>query len=149
MLKQQDFVARQIGGSTGVAWPFSRYGAVTNGETRSVRITKYTPRAASGRVNLGLVLNRVANKETSTMLLGQFLSRRIQATPGICGGSPRIAGTRVPVWVIESQRQLGMGIDDFLLDYPFLQDIDIQAAWHYADEHQREIAAEIVANEGE
>ncbi|MBK9056201.1 MAG: DUF433 domain-containing protein [Chloroflexi bacterium] len=29
------------------------------------------------------------------------------STLGICGGAPRIAGTRIPVWTLVQYRQLG------------------------------------------
>lgn len=34
--------------------------------------------------------------------------RGVEATPGVCGGSACIAGTRIPVWLLEQGRRLGM-----------------------------------------
>jgi uncharacterized protein (DUF433 family) len=31
----------------------------------------------------------------------------IERTPGVCGGDACIAGTRIPVWVLEGFRRLG------------------------------------------
>ena len=29
------------------------------------------------------------------------LGSGIESTPGVCGGDPRVAGTRIPVWTLE------------------------------------------------
>jgi len=45
---------------------------------------------------------------------------RIERTPGVCGGDARVAGTRIPVWL--------------LADYPGLTPADLDAAWaNYRD----------------
>ena len=36
------------------------------------------------------------------------LGSGIESTPGVCGGDPRIAGTRIPVWTLEHYRRLGL-----------------------------------------
>ena len=46
-----------------------------------------------------------------TTTVEQLLARLgagIESTPGVCGGDPRIAGTRIPVWTLEQYRRLGM-----------------------------------------
>ena len=36
------------------------------------------------------------------------LGSGIKFTAGVCGGDPRIAGTRIPVWTLEHYRRLGL-----------------------------------------
>lgn len=71
----------------------------------------------------------------------------IVKTPGICGGNARIDGTRIPVWGIERQRQLGYSIKDTLEYYPHLTKEQIWAAREYADQHSVEIMQQILDNE--
>jgi uncharacterized protein (DUF433 family) len=51
--------------------------------------------------------------------LGLDMSR-IEKTPGIVGGDARIAGTRIPVWVLENYRRLGLSEARILENYPSL-----------------------------
>jgi uncharacterized protein (DUF433 family) len=71
----------------------------------------------------------------------------IQATPRVCGGSPCIAGTRIPVWIIEGLRRDGASVATLIEMYPTLSENQILAAFRYADQHADEIAAEIRSNE--
>lgn len=59
-------------------------------------------------------------------------SARIVATPGVCGGQPRIAGTRIPVAVLLRCRALGYSDERVLEGYPSLKKADLAAAWKYA-----------------
>jgi uncharacterized protein (DUF433 family) len=36
------------------------------------------------------------------------LGSGIESTAEVCGGDPRIAGTRIPVWTLEQYRRLGL-----------------------------------------
>jgi uncharacterized protein (DUF433 family) len=71
----------------------------------------------------------------------------IEATPDVCGGEPRILRTRIPVWVLERMRQLGMSEAEILGSYPTLRAEDLVHAWAYVDRHREEIAEQIRANE--
>lgn len=71
----------------------------------------------------------------------------IEFDPRICGGSARIAGTRIPVWSLESWRRLGSGDSEILRNFPTLQPSDLVNAWHYVDRHPQEIDREISENE--
>ena len=42
----------------------------------------------------------------------------IERTPGVCGGDACIAGTRIPVWVLEGFRRLGWTDATILASYP-------------------------------
>lgn len=71
----------------------------------------------------------------------------IEKTEGICGGSARIANTRIPIWVLENARRLGVSESDLLLDYPTITAQDLANAWLYVRLHPEEIEQEIIVNE--
>lgn len=67
------------------------------------------------------------------------LDRHIEATPGIAGGKPRIAGRRITVEniVVWSER-LGMSPDDIAAEFE-LSLADIHAALAFYFDHREEI----------
>jgi uncharacterized protein (DUF433 family) len=67
----------------------------------------------------------------------------IQKTPGICGGSPHIKNTRIPVRSLVQYRQLGTSDSELLEIYPTLKQPDLNAAWEYYARYQPEIDQEI------
>ena len=71
----------------------------------------------------------------------------IEFDPRICGGSARIAGTRIPVWSLESWRRQGAGDAELLRNFPSLQAADLVNAWRYVERHPQEIEREIADNE--
>jgi uncharacterized protein (DUF433 family) len=71
----------------------------------------------------------------------------IETHPDVCGGEPCIANTRIPIWVLEQSRQLGVSESDLLRSYPVLRAQDLANAWAYAAAHGGEIEAQILANE--
>ena len=73
----------------------------------------------------------------------------IEFDPRVCGGSARIAGTRIPVWSLESWRRLGAPDNEILQNHPSLQASDLLNAWQYVTRHPREIDREIAENEAE
>lgn len=75
------------------------------------------------------------------------LGSGIESTPGVCGGEPRITGTRIPVWTLEQARRLGAREADLLRDFPRLRAADLVNAWSYVATHRDEIDAQIRANE--
>ena len=58
--------------------------------------------------------------------------RRIVQDQGICGGRPRIRGTRMRVIDIVEMVAAGAERKQILEDFPYLQDEDITAALLYA-----------------
>lgn len=76
-------------------------------------------------------------------------SALVVSTPDVCGGSARLAGTRIPVWTLVRMRQLGMSEADILRSYPSLRALDLVRAWSHADNHQDEIERDIRENEEE
>jgi uncharacterized protein (DUF433 family) len=71
----------------------------------------------------------------------------IEKTAGVCGGAACIRATRIPVWVLEQARRLGVGDADLLRDYPDLKAEDLVNAWDYVRAHLKEIEDEIRTNE--
>lgn len=84
------------------------------------------------------------NKLPNTELEG----RSIVETPGVCGGSPRISGTRIPVWGLERARRKGWSDLDLLENYPTINQADLQIAWAFVDTHREKIEQEIRENDG-
>ncbi len=73
----------------------------------------------------------------------------IEKTPGICGGEACIENTRIPVWLLVRQRQLGISEDEQLRDYPTLRLGDLKNAWHYFEHHKSEIKNQVRENEAD
>ncbi len=71
----------------------------------------------------------------------------IVKTPGVCGGSARIAGTRIPVWSLVEYRKLGSNDKELLDIYPTLRSEDLANVWAYYRNHTDEIEQEIAENE--
>lgn len=86
------------------------------------------------------LLQRIA-QELQTDLPG------IEHTPGVCGGAARIAGTRIPVWVLVEYKKLGADDAELLRAYPTLNAEDLSNAWRYYRIHPQEIEQEIQENE--
>jgi len=57
--------------------------------------------------------------------------QHVTSTPGICGGKPCVAGTRVRVWDIAVHAQGGESPDEILLRFPHLTLSDVHAALAY------------------
>lgn len=66
---------------------------------------------------------------------------------GVCGGDPCLARTRIPVWVLEQARRMGMSEGDILKSYPTLRAEDLANAWAYVRAHKEEIERQIQENE--
>ena len=91
-----------------------------------------------------------AEKSEVIRLLIQSISDQwtgIEKTPDVCGGSARVANTRIPVWVIVQARNLGSSDAEVLQDYPTLSANDLVNAWAYANSHKAEIEQNIHENE--
>jgi uncharacterized protein (DUF433 family) len=71
----------------------------------------------------------------------------IDSSPAVCGGDPCIARTRIPVWLLERYRRLGVSERDLLDSYPSLRAEDLANAWAFARAHAADIEAQISANE--
>ena len=71
---------------------------------------------------------------------------RITLDPAVMGGRPCIRGQRVTVGMVVGQLAVGVGIDELLADYPYLEREDIAQALRYAawraEEREVSLAAE-------
>jgi uncharacterized protein (DUF433 family) len=75
------------------------------------------------------------------------LGSGIESTRGVCGGDPRIAGTRIPVWTLEQYRRSGLTEAQILNAFPTLRAVDLVNAWSYVAGHVGEIERQILENE--
>jgi uncharacterized protein (DUF433 family) len=57
---------------------------------------------------------------------------RITQNPAVMGGKPCIRGMRVTVGMIVGQIGAGVGIEELLSDYPYIEREDIMQALGYA-----------------
>ena len=73
----------------------------------------------------------------------------IESRPGVCGGEPCIVRTRIPVWVLEQARRMGISEADLLRSYPTLRAEDLANAWAYVRSHREEINRQIDENEAD
>ena len=71
----------------------------------------------------------------------------IDSAPGVCGGAPCVVRTRIPVWVLEQARRLGVSEADLLRIYPTLRTGDLASAWAYVRSHGDEIDQQIREND--
>lgn len=71
----------------------------------------------------------------------------IESTPGVCGGDPCIVRTRIPVWMLELSRRMGVSDSDLLISYPSLRAQDLANAWAFVELHRAEIDRQIEENE--
>jgi uncharacterized protein (DUF433 family) len=71
----------------------------------------------------------------------------IDSRPDVCGGEPCIVRTRMPVWLLEQARQMGVSEQALLAAYPTLRAEDLVNAWYYARAHASEIEEQIRENE--
>lgn len=71
----------------------------------------------------------------------------IDSRPEVCGGEPCIVRTRIPVWLLEQARRLGVSEQALLAAYPSLRAEDLVNAWSYARSHVAEIEGQIRDNE--
>jgi type III restriction enzyme len=76
---------------------------------------------------------------TQTSIVSTENEAIIQHTPGVCGGEACIRQTRIPVWTLVSLRSQGATDNELLKEYPSLTQTDLEAAWHYYQNHQNDI----------
>lgn len=70
----------------------------------------------------------------------------IESDPRVCGGSARVAGTRIPVWSLEAWRRQGSSDEELLRNFPSLRATDLKNAWRHVDRHPQEIEGELEEN---
>lgn len=76
------------------------------------------------------------------------LDQRIDVTPGVCGGKPRIAGHRIRVQDIVAWYEFhGMTPDEIVAGYPQITLADVHAALAYYHAHRDEIQRHMTDDE--
>ena len=129
-----------------------------------LRIASSTLRTSLG---CGTVVNVTSNLHTAEKLLAgmsraekaqvlQWASQDvgeswagIESHPEVCGGEACVVRTRIPVWLLEQARRLGVKEVELLRSYPTLSALDLSNVWGYVRAHRQEIAEAIAANESE
>ena len=71
----------------------------------------------------------------------------IESRPDVVGGSAGVRCTRIPVWVLERARRLGLSEAEIIAAFPTLQPEDLRHAWVYVWTHRDEINRDIDENE--
>ena len=72
----------------------------------------------------------------------------IEASPDVCSGKPRIAGTRIRVQDIVAMHEWhGMSADEIVAGYPHISLADVYAALAYYHDHRDEIDRHIKDDE--
>jgi uncharacterized protein (DUF433 family) len=75
------------------------------------------------------------------------IKEHIEATPGICGGRPRIAGHRIRVMdIVVLHEELGLTPDEIVSTYPSLSLADIHAALAYYFDHRDEVHGDLASD---
>jgi uncharacterized protein (DUF433 family) len=70
----------------------------------------------------------------------------VRETPGVCGGSPCVGNTRIPVRLIVEFTRDGATIADLLEMYPHLTSEQLHGALAFYADHASRIDEEIAAN---
>lgn len=72
------------------------------------------------------------------------IQEHIDATPGICGGRPRIAGHRIRVMdIVVLHEQLGLTPAEIVSTYPTLTLADVYAALAFYFDHREEVQEDL------
>jgi uncharacterized protein (DUF433 family) len=79
--------------------------------------------------------------------MSTVLASAVTKTPNVCGGDACIRGTRIQVWLLVLQREMGASDESVLRSYPHLTVEDLDAAWEYYRENPLEIGRAIWLND--
>ncbi|MCC6806143.1 MAG: DUF433 domain-containing protein [Deltaproteobacteria bacterium] len=82
------------------------------------------------------------NSESEILRSYPYITR----TEGVRAGAPVIEGTRIPVATIVRSHQLGMDLDEILVQFPTLKPVHVHAALLYYFDHRAEIEGLIELN---
>jgi uncharacterized protein (DUF433 family) len=75
---------------------------------------------------------------------GSSIAEHIVATPGTCGGKPRLAGHRIRVQDVALwHERLGYSVAEIVAHYPQLTLAEVHAALAYYYDHREEIQQDI------
>ena len=87
----------------------------------------------------GTILEERGNMSTAQKLNDPDITR----DPGIAGGQPVVAGTRITVNCIAAYYQIGMSIDEILASLHHLTPSQVHSALAYYFDHLDEVNAEL------
>jgi uncharacterized protein (DUF433 family) len=74
------------------------------------------------------------------MLMDPIIAKHLESSPGVCGGRPRIAGTRIRVQdIVIWHERVGYAPEEIVSHYPQLTLADVYAALTYYHDHRDEI----------
>jgi len=106
------------------------------------------------QAELGNIQQTLIRLQDTMEALVQTVSQRVQMPsphivriPGVCGGRPVVAGTRISVRTIVERTRLGDSPEQIITDFPPLTLTQVYAALSYYHEHSDAIEAEITANQ--
>ena len=80
---------------------------------------------------------------------GSVTGIEVETVAGVCGGRATVAGTRIPVWAIQSLWLEGANDAEVVIAYPSLEGADFDALRRYVAEHDDEITADITDQSAE
>src|SRR5688500_16874769 len=75
------------------------------------------------------------------------IKQHISSTPGVCGGHPCVAGTRIRVQDIVLRTELGDSSDDIVRAFPHITLADVHAALAYYYDNREAIDQQIRESE--
>lgn len=90
-----------------------------------------------------------AAQQQEVLNFAEFLAQKgesavgIERTPGVVGGAPSIARTRIPVWLLVQARQSGASDAEILRSFPALTAEDLANAWAYYQANQEAVEKDI------
>lgn len=90
-------------------------------------------------------MSRTPNQAVTTASKASTIRKR----EGVLGGAACIRDTRIPVSVLVDLKAQGRSDEQLLGDFAGLTQTDLNAAWAYYRDHQREIDQSIVAEAGD
>jgi uncharacterized protein (DUF433 family) len=123
-------------------WPSSLRDAVTELMEAVTRSLKESARLETLEKQVRTLSAKVEELERQWLGFPSVVS-----TPDVCGGSPRLVRTRIPIWLLQQMRQTGFSEAKILASYPTLTAGDLAQAWGYVAAHKAEIDKEIEENE--
>lgn len=81
-------------------------------------------------------------------MASELEKQHVEITPGVCGGKPRIAGTRIRVQDVYVWHELqGKHADEIIAEYPQLTVADVHAALAYFWDNRAEIEKQMKSEE--
>ncbi len=137
--EDEDFTLRSDGGDD---WPSALSEAANQLLERIKRRLKESARIEALEAQVRTLSAKMEEMERHSLVFPCVVS-----TPDVCGGSPRLIRTRIPIWVLQQMRERGFSDSKILESYPTLMAGDLAQAWGYVALHKAQIVKEIEENE--